>query len=293
MPGYHRMMLGEFEVTAWYDGFIPLDPKVFKGLSAQEVQALLARLFVPTTPQGAAVGTVNAFLVNTGEHLILVDAGTAKAFGPSLGFIADNLRAAGYTPEQVDLVLLTHLHPDHARGLLAPDGQALFPNAQVRAAQADADFWLDEKRAAQAPSAMQPLFQMARESVAPYTAQGRFKAFQPGEALAAGVSSSPEGGHTPGHTGYVFTSKEQSLLVWGDLVHNHAVQMPRPEISLEFDVDGKQAIATRKRVFAEVVKNKHWVAGAHLPFPGLGHLRVDGRGYAWVPMEYGPLPATP
>lgn len=94
-----------------------------------------------------------------------------------------------------------------------------------------------------------------------------------------------------GHAGYLFSSAEQQLLVWGDLVHSHAVQFARPEVTIEFDIDNKRAIASRKRVFADVARKKLWVAGAHLPFPGIGHVRAERKGYAWVPVEYAPLRA--
>jgi glyoxylase-like metal-dependent hydrolase (beta-lactamase superfamily II) len=109
------MMVGQFEVTALYDGYIDLDPKLFKYTSAREVQRLLARMFVESTP--GMQTAVNAYLVNTGSHLILVDTGASACFGPTLGRIRENLHAAGYEPEQVDTILLTHLHADHACGL--------------------------------------------------------------------------------------------------------------------------------------------------------------------------------
>ncbi|MCW2242681.1 MBL fold metallo-hydrolase [Azospirillum canadense] len=286
-PGFYRMALGDIEVTAVYDGFIDLDPKILSGASAEDIQGLLARMFLAVTP--GVQTAVNAFLVHTGTNLVLVDTGTAKAFGPTLGFIADNIRAAGYDPAQIDAVLLTHLHPDHANGLLAADGAMAFPNAEVRVAKADADFWLSEEVAAKAPADVQPLFAMARAAVAPYAAAGTLKPYQPGEALMPGVSSVAAGGHTPGHSGYLFTSQGTSILMWGDLVHSHSVQFARPEVAIEFDVDKAQAIETRKRIFADAVAQKLWVAGAHLPFPGIGHVRAEPAGYAWVPVEYGPI----
>lgn len=286
-PGFYRMALGDFEVTALYDGFIDLDRKILSGTSAEDIQSLLARMFLDET--SGVQTAVNAYLVHTGKNLVLVDTGTAKAFGPALGFIADNIRAAGYSPEQVDTVLLTHLHPDHANGLLRPDGAMLFPNATVHVAKADADFWLSEEVAAKAPTENQPFFAMARAAVAPYAAAGKLKPYQPGDSLVPGVESVAAYGHTPGHSGYLFTSGERSILMWGDVVHSHAVQFARPEVVIEFDVDKAQAIATRKKIFADAAAQKLWVAGAHLPFPGIGHVRTEGKGYAWVPVEFGPI----
>ncbi|CBJ37369.1 putative beta-lactamase-like, zn-dependent hydrolase protein [Ralstonia solanacearum CMR15] len=287
VPGYYRMALGDDVVTALYDGYIDLPAKTLLGLSAQSIQGLLARMFVSSTP--GMQTAVNGYLIDTGSQRILVDTGAGTCFGPTMGGLLGNVRAAGYQPDQIDVVLLTHLHPDHACGLLTPQGQSAYPNAQVYVAAPEADFWLSEVIAASKPKDMQPLFKMARDAVAPYAAAGRLKPFKPGDEVLPGVRSVTANGHTPGHSGYLFASKGRSLLVWGDIVHSHAVQFLHPEVAIEFDVDPKQAVATRRRLFAEAAHDKLWVGGAHLPFPGLGHVRKDGKAYAWVPIEYGPL----
>jgi len=286
VPGFYRLAVGDVEVTALYDGFIDLDTKILSNASPAEVQRLLARMFLG----GQKVQTaVNAFLVNAGGKLILVDAGAAKAFGPTLGYIGDNLKAAGYSPEQVDVVLLTHLHADHAAGLLGADGKPLFPNAQVRVAQADHDFWLSEEIAAKAPDGFKPFFKLARDAAAPYQAAGRWKPFAGEVEVAPSITAVDAHGHTPGHTAYLIESKGQRLLIVGDAVHSHAVQFARPEVAIEFDSDKKKAVAARKKLFARAAKEKLALAGMHLPFPGLGHVRAEGKGYAWVPVEFSPL----
>ncbi|WP_371322881.1 MBL fold metallo-hydrolase [Dechloromonas sp. ZY10] len=286
VPGYYRLNLGQFEVTALYDGAIELDSKLLKNASEREKQQLLARQFV----KGPKVQTaVNAYLVNTGSKLILVDAGAAKLFGPSLGHIGDNLKAAGYSPEQVDVVLLTHLHGDHVNGLVTPDGQMAFPNAEIWSSKADSDFWLSEETAAQAPADFQAFFKMSRDAAAPYRAADKWHTYINERELLPGVFSVDTRGHTPGHASYRFVSGGQRLLVLGDLVHNHAVQFPRPEVAIEFDTDPQQAVAARKRIFDLAARQKLMVAGMHLPFPGIGHVRREGSGYAWVPAEFAPL----
>ena len=129
VPGYYRMALGDDVVTALYDGYIDLPAKTLVGMSAQSVQSLLARMFVSSTP--GMQTAVNGYLIDTGSQRILVDTGSGTCFGPTMGGLAGNVRASGYQSEQIDAVLLTHLHPDHACGLLTPQGQPTYPNAQV------------------------------------------------------------------------------------------------------------------------------------------------------------------
>ena len=286
VPGYYRMALGDFEVTAIYDGYVKLGTNLLKDINEKDIQTLLSSMFLDST--NGVQTAVNAFLINTGTHLVLVDAGTAQCFGPTLGAVVDNIRAAGYQPEQIDTVLLTHLHPDHACGI-NDQGKAAFPNATVYVSKGDADFWLSKDIASKAAAEQRPMFEKSMEAVAPYVANNKLKIYAAGETLLPGVKVVPTPGHTPGHTSYLFTSKGDNLLVWGDIVHSHSIQFARPDVSLEFDTDSKQAIATRKAIFAEAAKDKLWVAGAHLPFPGLGHVRADKVGYTWVPAEYSPL----
>ncbi len=285
VPGYYRMALGTLEITALYDGYVDLGANLLLGASKAEVQKLLARQFIA----GEKVQTaVNAYLINAGGKLILVDAGAAKAFGPTLGFIGEQLRAAGYSPDKVDVVLLTHLHADHVAGVLDADGKPLFPNAEIHVAKSESDFWLSEANAAAAPKDFKPFFELARKSVAPYQALGKYKTFT-GEADFGSVKAVPSNGHTPGHTSYIVESGGQRLLILGDAVHAHAVQFAHPEVAIEFDSDKKAAIAARKKLFAWAAKEKLLVSGMHLPFPGIGHVRAEGKAYAWVPVEYSPI----
>lgn len=288
VPGYYRMQLGKFEITALYDGMIELDTKLLKNTSAAELQVLLARMFVGNPKMQTAV---NAFLINTGSHLALVDTGAAKLFGPSLGYVLQNLKASGYEPAQVDTVIITHLHADHVGGLNDADGKPLFPKAKILVAQEEGDYWLSQKVADGAPKEVQPFFKMARDSAAPYQSSGQWSTFTQGSVLVPGIQAVKANGHTPGHTAFAVESDGQRLLIWGDLVHAHAVQFARPGVSIEFDIDQKQAIATRRSIMKEMASSKSLVAGMHLPFPGLGHVRADSKGhYSWVPIEFAPMP---
>lgn len=115
--------------------------------------------------------------------------------------------------------------------------------------------------------------------------------FSEGSVLVPGIQAVKASGHTPGHSAFAIESEGKKLLIWGDPVHAHAVQFARPGVSIEFDIDQKQAIATRRSIMKAMASSKSLVAGMHLPFPGIGHVRADGKGsYSWVPIEFAPLP---
>jgi glyoxylase-like metal-dependent hydrolase (beta-lactamase superfamily II) len=288
-PGYYRQVVGEAVVTAVYDGYIDLDANHLAGLDKDQVQALIAREFQGRS--GLVQTAVNAFIVETADRLILIDSGSSDCFGPTMGAMVSNIRAAGYDPAAFDTVLLTHMHPDHACGVATVSGEAAFPKATVWADADDAAFWLDPATADRLPADQKIFVEMAQKAIAPYADAGRFRTFQDGEALAPGLTSYATPGHTPGHTSYLLRSGDDELLFWGDIVHFHAVQLRHPEVTIEVDVDGPAAIATRRRVLADVADHKWWIATAHLPFPGIGHIRREQEGYAYVPAAYAPLPS--
>jgi len=281
-PGYYRMMLGDIEVTALLDGTLDLQPKqLLTNTTQQDVGKLLDKSFQKDIVQTS----VNGYLINTGSKLVLVDTGAAGLFGPTAGNLLANLKASGYQPEQVDEVYITHMHPDHVGGLLV-DGKPAFPNAIVRADQHDADFWLNQATMEKAPKEVQGFFQGAMASLNPYVAAGKFKPFDGEAELVPGVRSFAARGHTPGHSIYAVESKGQKLVLWGDLMHVAAVQFPQPQVTISFDNDSKSAAIQRKKAYADAAKGGFLVAGAHLPFPGIGHIRAEGRGYVWVPVDY-------
>ena len=283
-PGYYRMMLGDFEVTALSDGTVELPVnKILMNIKAAQVDSSLAKYSLKSPLETS----VNAYLINTGDKLILIDTGAAKLFGPTLGNMLDSLKASGYTPEQVDEIYITHMHADHVGGLMAGDKLA-FPNAVVRSDKQDADFWLSKENLDKAPEAMKGFFQGAQASLNPYVAAGKYKPFEGNTDLVPGIKSLVTRGHTPGHATYVIESKGQKLVVLGDLMHVAAVQFAQPSVTIQFDGDSKTAAAQRKKVYADAAKGKYLFAVAHVSFPGIGRVRADGAGYAWMPVNYSP-----
>jgi glyoxylase-like metal-dependent hydrolase (beta-lactamase superfamily II) len=280
-PGFQRAVLGDFEITALSDGTVDLDVPKLLHEPAAKTNAALARDFVKAPLETS----VNAFLVNTGTKLVLIDAGSGSLFGPTLGKLVDSLQAAGYKPEQVDDIFITHFHPDHVGGLSA-GGQRVFPNATLHADKAESDFWLSQANLDKAPADMKGFFQGAMGSVNPYVAAGKYEPFEGDGEPVPGVRTHATHGHTAGHTSYVVESKGQRLVVIGDLIHVAAVQLPDPGVTIAFDSDAKAAAAARDAVFRQAARNGSLVAAAHLQFPGLGHLRAAGKSWQWVPVNY-------
>jgi glyoxylase-like metal-dependent hydrolase (beta-lactamase superfamily II) len=284
VPGFYRMKVGDLEVTALFDGAGAFDPHwlVGKKVTMDRIEKALRE-----DPHLLDVAD-SGFLVNTGKQLILVDAGAGGWWGgEAFGRLAGSLRSAGYTPDEVDVVLVTHLHSDHVGGLTTQDGKRVFPNADVYVAKAESDFWLSPEIAARAPKDAQPFFQSAGAIAAPYIKAGKWHTFSGNEAIVDGVQPVPLPGHTPGHTGYEFSSKGQKILFWGDIVHAQRVQLQHPEVTAVFDIDPTAAAATRRQLLPRLVREDVLIATPHTSFfPPLGRLRKEGTGYIWAPVVF-------
>jgi glyoxylase-like metal-dependent hydrolase (beta-lactamase superfamily II) len=280
-PGFFRVMLGDVEITPISDGTFDLPMDQIIRQKPELTRTTLTKNFLKLPVETSD----NAFLINTGSKLVLVDTGAGALFGPTVGKFVNNLKAAGYRPEQIDEIYITHMHGDHVGGLVS-NGQRVFPNATVRAGKPDADYWLSEANMNKAPADKKDFFKGAMASINPYIKAGKFKAIEADGELVPGVSAMAEHGHTPGHTAYAVESHGQKLVLIGDLIHLAAVQFDNPQVTIAFDSDEKAAYASRKKVFDEAAKNGWMVGGAHLQFPGLGHLATQGKGYRWIPVNY-------
>lgn len=283
-PGYYRMMLGDVEVTAISDGTTELPVHQLLQMDADKVREKLAEFY----RQSPLETSVNAYLINDGESLILIDTGAGSMFGASLGNLVRNIEAAGYSTDQIDEVYITHMHSDHIGGLI-DDGERVFKNATVRADKHDADYWLSKQQMQQVPEAQQGGFKAAMKALDAYAEAGQFKPFVAGETLAGNIKSVEAYGHTPGHTMYRLDAGDQTLVFWGDIMHVAEVQFDQPQVTIAFDSNQDEARERRIKAYAEAEKEGYYVAGAHLPFPGVGQVKSDGDAYDWVPVNYSPM----
>ena len=281
-PGYYRIMLGDFEITALSDGTVslPMDK-----LLTNTTLSATAIAFEKYHLKNPVETSVNTYLINTGAKLVMVDTGAAELFGPTLGNLLKNLRASGYQPEQIDEIYITHMHGDHIGGLMV-GAKLAFPNAVVRADKRDADFWLSQANLDAAPAADKGGFQGAMASINPYVKAGKFQPFDGSTTLVSGIKAVPSYGHTAGHTTYVVESKGEKLVLWGDLMHVAAVQFDNPSVTIQFDGNSKAAAAERAKAYADAAKEGYLVGATHLSFPGLGRLRKGGKAYIWMPVNY-------
>jgi len=283
-PGFYRTMLGDFEITTLSDGTVQLPVDTL--LTNTSIDK--TRKALQTYHQHSPLDTsVNGYLINTGSKLVLIDTGAGTLFGPTLGKLRANLKAAGYTPEQVGEIYITHMHADHVGGLMDGDKIA-FPNAIVRADQHDVDYWLSQANMDKAPADKKGFFQGAMASINPYIQSGHFKAFEGMTELLPGIKAIPAHGHTAGHSMYQIESKGQTLMLWGDLMHVAAVQFENPSVTIQFDSDSKAAAKARLAAYADAAQRGYLIGAAHLSFPALGYLRKQGKAYAWIPVNYVP-----
>ncbi|MGU3114776.1 MBL fold metallo-hydrolase [Acinetobacter baumannii] len=287
VPGYYHHQFGNYRITSLLDGTIYLDPKLFKNLSPAEKTKILTK-YAAVNEKGIQT-SVNAFLVDDGKSLTLVDSGAASCFGPQLGSIAKNLELASYQLANVKTVLLTHLHPDHVCGI-AQNGKAVFPNATIYAHEREADYWLNPANEKTVPADKKENYlgtvKNVKAALAPYQAKKAFKTFKDGDVIQ-GFEVINTHGHTPGHHSFRLKSKGQQIVFVGDIVHSHSLQFDAPKTGVDFDVNSEQAINTRLKMFAEISNKQQWVAAPHLPFPGIGHVyKVSAEQYQWIPLYF-------
>jgi len=280
--GYYRMKVGDIEIISLSDGSITSDVTL---LLTNAKPGEVAKLLAASDVEEPIDSAMNAFLILVGDRVILVDTGAGNLLGPKCFKLPKSLKAAGYTPEQVTDILISHIHIDHVGGLV--DGERrVFPNAVVHVSKKELDFWTDKSIRENFPALMQEFFQIADKTMGPYVASNQVKSFDGTVQLFPGITTEPAYGHTPGMSYYVVESKGKKLVLWGDTMNIPEVQFANPSITIQFDVDSQQAAVQRKKAFADAAKNRYLIALPHMHFPGVGHVQRDGSGYRFIPVPY-------
>ena len=273
-PGVYRYKLGELQLTALYDGtwFFPIDDKFMRNASGTAVNKALAAAFLP--PDVLPI-TITALMVNTGKKLILIDTGSAGQITDTAGFMNANMNAAGVKPEDIDIILISHFHPDHIDGIRTKTGDKVFPNAEIFVPEPEWTFWMDDGNQSRATGSVLRYFRNARRIFRDIAKEVHL--FKPGAEVTPGIVSLPAYGHTPGHTAFALHSGKASLLVMSDTVRNPYLFARHPDWQPIFDMDGPKAVKARRHMLDRASRRPHAGRGLSLPLPGLRPHRADAH----------------
>ena len=263
---FNRVTLGDFEVTTLLAATMPRpEPQTIFGLnvSAEEFAQVSAANNIPIDQ---AQFFFTPTVINTGTELVLFDTG----LNPEA--ITGALAAAGYTPDQVDVVVITHMHGDHIGGLMGEGGAATFPNARYVTASTEYDHWAAAGNEG-FDAKMRPLAE-------------KTEMIGDGASVASGITAMSAPGHTPGHTAYMIESGGKSLVIAADFANHYVWSLGYPDWEVKFDMDKAQAAATRRKVLDMLAADKIPFIGYHMPFPAVGYVETRGDGFQYVPASY-------
>jgi glyoxylase-like metal-dependent hydrolase (beta-lactamase superfamily II) len=290
-PGFYRYKVGSFECTSINDGArtFPLPDTFVKNVSKDEALAAAEAAYMP---KGMVTVPFNPQLINTGSKLVLVDCGNGVANLESskgaVGRTLQNLAAAAVDPKNVDVVLMSHLHPDHTNGIRAADGSMAFPNAEIMVPAKDWEFWMSDENAAKAESnaMMKNYFANVKKIYAGI--ENKVTKYDWDKEVVPGITSIATPGHTPGHTSFVIASGNSKILIQSDVTNIPEFFLRNPDWHVAYDVDPVMAQATRHKFYDMAAAEKATVVGFHFAFPCIGHVEKDGSKYRLIPSAWNP-----
>ena len=278
--GYYRANFGKFEIVALSDGTVPVEAK---NLLFPKAPGVLSQQLNKARLGSTVEISINAYLIKNGSNLILVDAGSGDLFKPFGGKLLKSIIAAGYRPEDISDILITHVHVDHSGGL-SQDGKLVFPNATIHLNQKELDFWKAHETAKTGELQGFTLNRPAYLILKPYLTANKIKTFNSASEILPGISAIEKPGHTSGHTVYTIASGKQKMIFFGDLVHIEQVQFYDSLIPDEYDFDKQKGAIQRKVSYAEYANKGYIIAAAHISFPGIGKIIAEGKRYKWLPV---------
>ena len=286
ISGVYPFKIGNIEAYAISDGQLTLPASALLGpeASAADRNKVLTDNFLPTDNVYAGL---NLLLLKIGSETILMDTGYGTLGGPTSGKAIARLTAAGFPPDKITALILSHIHPDHIGGLLGANGASPFTNAQYFVSKAEVDYWSgtpDLSKARVDASFKEVVAKLGKAGVE--AIKGKMNLISPGDKIISGIEAVNASGHTPGHIALKITSGNEQLLTIGDAAHHHVLMFAHPEWTVAFDSDPAEAVKARRRLFTSAAADKTLVLGNHMPFPGLGHIRKKGSGYEWIQAPY-------
>jgi glyoxylase-like metal-dependent hydrolase (beta-lactamase superfamily II) len=287
-PGYYRTKVGSLEVTVLLDGVRPvkLENSPIRNATLDEIKPVLTARHLPTDVVGYYF---HPMVVNTGSKLVLIDTGNGPGSRQAgTGQAPDNLAAAGIDPKTIDVVIISHFHGDHISGMRNADGSLAYPNAEIMVPAKEWAYWADDGNASRAPQGQQATFQNTKRIFGPIA--DKVTKYEWGKELVPGITARDTNGHTPGHTSFVIASGSGAVLYQADVTAGYApLQFHNPDWLVGGDMDGTQAVATRRKLYDQLAADKMLVSGYHIPFPSLAYVEKAGNAYRLVPASWNPV----
>jgi glyoxylase-like metal-dependent hydrolase (beta-lactamase superfamily II) len=282
--------VGAFDCTVVSDGTLTYAPPtfpppatlLFANSPTERLEQVLLEHGVQPRHWVEWTSSYSCLLVNTGHHLVLVDTG-AGGLAPTTGRLLDNLLAEGITAADIDMVVLTHGHPDHIGGNIDAEGRPAFPNARYVLWKGEWDFWTTGQAEQRLDEHVREvLLRCARENLPPI--QKKVDLLDRETEIVPGIRALAAPGHTPGQLALEISSEGEQLLCISDGAL-HPIHLECPEWYAAVDLDPEQIVTTRRRLFSRAATEKALVFAFHFPFPGLGKVIQKGESWQWQPIE--------
>jgi glyoxylase-like metal-dependent hydrolase (beta-lactamase superfamily II) len=283
-PGFYRFKLGDYEVTILHDGArtFPLPDSWVTNVGKDQALGAAAAAFMPA---GKVTVPFNPTLINTGSKLVLIDSGNGPSADGAVGQIFPNMAAAGVRPEDIDILVLSHLHPDHINGIRNEAGGIAFPNAEIIAPEPEWAFWMNDDNMAKASDTItKNYFANTRKILGGL--DSRIGRYAWDKEVGPGITAIATPGHTPGHTSFVVASGSSRMIVQSDVTNIPEFFLRNPDWHVAYDHDPELAQKTRHRFYDMAASEKMLVAGYHFSFPSAGYVEKDGAGYRLVPVAW-------
>lgn len=283
--GHYRLRIGEISATVLSDGVIGGPPSIYASNAPEaELKEVLRQAFLPIDHMTL---NLNTLLIETRGRRILIEAGAGKTMGPNGGRIFENLAAIGLSAADIDVVVVSHTHPDHVGNLRTADGGKAFPKATVFVPKADWDFFVrTDPDLSYMPVPEEFRLRFAaniKNSLEPF--RNDVELYEAGAEIVPGLTTIAASGHTPGMAAFLVHSGNDQLLLTADLAYHPVVNVDRPWLPGP-DRDKETALASRQRIFDRAATESMPVLGFHYPFPGIGRMLKTDGGYAWVPANW-------
>ncbi len=287
VPSFYRYKVGQFECTSISDGArtFPMPDGFVRNVAKEQALAAAEAAYMP---KGMVTVPFNPQVINTGSKLVLIDTGFGPTPNAPIGLLTANMAAAGIDPKAIDIVVVSHLHPDHTNGIKGADGALIFPNAEIKVPAVDWAFWMSDDNMAKAQGdMMKGYFANTRKVYAGLA--DKVTKYEWGKEVAPGITAIDASGHTPGHTAFAVASGNARVLVQSDVTNIPELFLRNPDWHVAFDIDPQKAVETRRKFYDMAAAEKALVVGFHFTFPSVGYVEKDGSGYRLVPIAWNPV----